>query len=653
MRSCFSCLKTSWGENLNSGCEFLRRIFWPNNEIFTKEARMPPYRNMSFLVCIFCLLLTLKSSDAICAPQLLFPRSLHETKIVARQKAYRVKGAEIFWINEAAIRRDFNLPASMTTAEITVWILREFAVITERQLALRGLLTSDFDIESDQTVLFHGPTDSRTGTKEVFGPEGEKLGLIDLKGSGLGVFGVPPERLYSIVLSLRDETAFQKLDFQELNKLIELYKTRIAFILDRRENADNDLTQKTCDRSEKINRKILALLEQVKKAFSERLIGIETTSLGSLLQDFRRLDYLNGSFSLAHAVSSTVRRHAADQILSRTPSPKPEHATRVVDDYFIIRLPYSVTEDGIHWEAASILGRQPSWRSGRAYSITVDTEVFDDIGDFQGTDTGAWTDFERVTIRHPQVSSLLAYDIEFVGHIRMIISDLEQNPGDRTSSQAEVDKLISDYVSNMDRAGTSASPDDRESSWSAVVRSFSTDFADFSSTTVEPTDRRLLTGCILYYAQIFCKSHHQHIALSRLAEIFDFGNSRQLKILARIFRNPGGAQRSMLLTAVMRLLFSRSDLEALLIHWPKRWRSFRFDLVKEFIRSSLARDQQHTRVLENFFSWYYDLLQLEVSQKEIEEFGAFLKKNRFVLYQSEKTHCAESLSRLNWSAEEG
>jgi len=102
------------------------------------------------------------------------------------QKHYRVKGASVAWVNYDRVRADFPDVSKMSNPQIDHWILENFAYISQSQLELREIRSSNFEIEAGTRTFHHPPQYLRASIAEAT-HDGAKSGLVDLKGTGFGL----------------------------------------------------------------------------------------------------------------------------------------------------------------------------------------------------------------------------------------------------------------------------------------------------------------------------------------------------------------------------------------------------------------------------------------------------------------------------------
>ena len=99
------------------------------------------------------------------------------------QAHYRAPNAKVAWADFALLRNDFPALRLFTDGAIENWILDQFAYVSEMQLKLRGIRTSDFAVGAEKRIFFHPPTYFRAAVAEAQ-VDGKSVGLVDLKGSG-------------------------------------------------------------------------------------------------------------------------------------------------------------------------------------------------------------------------------------------------------------------------------------------------------------------------------------------------------------------------------------------------------------------------------------------------------------------------------------
>lgn len=113
------------------------------------------------------------------------PRTLDDFQNKRLQAHYPVPNARIAWANYNRLRSDFPQLRTLNEDQIDQWILRNFALVSELQLNLRGIRISDFSVENQQPRTFAHPHGYyRAAVAPANAPNETNEGVVDLKGSG-------------------------------------------------------------------------------------------------------------------------------------------------------------------------------------------------------------------------------------------------------------------------------------------------------------------------------------------------------------------------------------------------------------------------------------------------------------------------------------
>ncbi|MEQ1878092.1 MAG: hypothetical protein ABL958_15725 [Bdellovibrionia bacterium] len=99
-----------------------------------------------------------------------------------------VEGAQVAWANYPLIRRDFPQIAHFTDRQIDAWLIRNFAYIGAKQHLLKGVRSTDYKVDRSRPTkkIYRQKTWVRSGTMEALSESGDVIGMIDVKGVGLG-----------------------------------------------------------------------------------------------------------------------------------------------------------------------------------------------------------------------------------------------------------------------------------------------------------------------------------------------------------------------------------------------------------------------------------------------------------------------------------
>lgn len=122
----------------------------------------------------------------------LVPRSYAELDVygefktypMSRVRYYRLRDAQLVWVDYPGMRTDYPQLASFTDAQIDEWILANFARVSEYQLRLQGIRTTEIPVYEDDVVEWVVPMHYNRAALAEAKIDGETIGLIDLKGPG-------------------------------------------------------------------------------------------------------------------------------------------------------------------------------------------------------------------------------------------------------------------------------------------------------------------------------------------------------------------------------------------------------------------------------------------------------------------------------------
>ncbi len=136
-------------------------------------------------------LLVLLYSLASQANEVLRPQSakdLLRVEGVTMEAAVRVKGAKVAWANWDALRRDFPVLRDLNQAQISDWLVENFAYIGESQPGLDGIRNSPIPKNPHDTKHAFRPSEwRRAAVLEARSPaDGSVIGMVDIKGVGHG-----------------------------------------------------------------------------------------------------------------------------------------------------------------------------------------------------------------------------------------------------------------------------------------------------------------------------------------------------------------------------------------------------------------------------------------------------------------------------------
>lgn len=139
---------------------------------------------------IFAILLIFSQTFSS-ADEILRPLSPKELSVPTTEQAIRVEGAEIAWADYEGLRRDFPAIKDFPNEQIDRWLLENYAFIGSEQSKLAGIRNSE-DMHLNPRITktaYRQPGWIRSATLESIGPNGEAMGLMDIKGFGYGARG--------------------------------------------------------------------------------------------------------------------------------------------------------------------------------------------------------------------------------------------------------------------------------------------------------------------------------------------------------------------------------------------------------------------------------------------------------------------------------
>lgn len=136
-------------------------------------------------------LLTLLPQFVLCgfsfAHEFLRPRTPAELGEVAIEEAQRLNHVKVPWANYELIKRDFPALTHLSNAEIDQWLLENFAFTSPDQRELDGIRQTPLDRNPSITKTAYRPKGwNRAALLEALDAEGKTIGMVDVKGFGLG-----------------------------------------------------------------------------------------------------------------------------------------------------------------------------------------------------------------------------------------------------------------------------------------------------------------------------------------------------------------------------------------------------------------------------------------------------------------------------------
>ena len=122
------------------------------------------------------------------AEELLRPRTHLDLEDPTFELGREVIGAEVAWLNRAALNRDFPDLRPLSDEKVKAWLLENVSYVGSQQTRLDGLRNSPIPTGERKKPIFRPPGYSRSGVFEVSDPNQKSrlIGLIDVKGLGHG-----------------------------------------------------------------------------------------------------------------------------------------------------------------------------------------------------------------------------------------------------------------------------------------------------------------------------------------------------------------------------------------------------------------------------------------------------------------------------------
>jgi hypothetical protein len=344
------------------------------------------------------------------AQQVEFPRNFRELGFGFEQIGYPVP-VEIVLIDYEALRRDFPELKIFSDQIIKTWIESQIGFVTETQLNLNGLLTTQFEIPAPSKKLIVQPVGYHRSGVVSFNCLGKSVGLFDLKGTGLSPLRyLQLKGVLKIIEALESGESLTAEKKEELKKVISLKKRDVEMGI---RQIDVLLHSSDSEKKELIRKLQLGLAKSTdqKAALDKALAYLDKgdeVARQESLQSFRGNDYQNGTISLDRAVKEMITQKVARKILT-------EHNLKygtsfgTVDTYFVAKLPFRVWTPNGKLVPAAILGRQPSFRRDTYLTRPLPPNVGAGIGDPQLTGLGDLIDFETFETNDPRASGTLLW----------------------------------------------------------------------------------------------------------------------------------------------------------------------------------------------------------------------------------------------------
>ena len=304
---------------------------------------------------------------------------------------YHVPNALVAYANYDLIRRDFKQTEHMNNDEIDHWILENFAYVSEGQLKLRGLWTTDFQVDMNKTKLVHRPPNyTRSGMVEAEGG-----GMVDIKG-----IGYPPgeklERALKKTAELREGLAKARQELADAAERFETLKNRL-------ETDPEDVD---------------ALAAKTRLEEAQKKVGLSEAYL----------THIDGSMRFGEGIAETHKQMSLQQSANKLNAennvkyPDPARI-ETVETYFDLHLPWKVKNNlGTGEETICLYGRQPT--AGHGTGSDVDPDIaynpapgagknpgpeFKRFNALQISNSGAIFDYGAIVVTSPEARALHGY----------------------------------------------------------------------------------------------------------------------------------------------------------------------------------------------------------------------------------------------------
>jgi hypothetical protein len=138
---------------------------------------------ISLMVIFYCVQAQTKSESVY------FPRSLEDYRkfsAVDQVRNFNIRGAQVLHADYELIKSDFPFLSQKNDQEIDNWLIENMTSISERQLLLQNIRTTEVPTTGETTVAYRQRHNGRGDFIEVKDPSnGEIVGYIDRKGSGV------------------------------------------------------------------------------------------------------------------------------------------------------------------------------------------------------------------------------------------------------------------------------------------------------------------------------------------------------------------------------------------------------------------------------------------------------------------------------------
>lgn len=305
-----------------------------------------------------------------------------------QDRLYFVPGAQVTYVNYEAIRRDFKQTGQMSNSQIDAWILTEFAYVSEGQLKLRGLWTTDFELDLSRTQIGYRPP-NYIRSAMIKAKDG---GMVDVKGVG---WPTGEDLEEAIQDTLKDRKALHNAQeaLHSATQALQAFKSAKV--------RSNDSVE-------------LQHLEELELRARQKLASIQDA-----------LTHMDGSMRTGEALVETYKQESLQNIANQLNHERAPGAPRIetVETYFMIQLPWKVKDaQGEKGESVSLYGRQATFGHGRGSPVSaeiaynpypgVSTELLEPHGGsnaLQISNSGAIFDYGSVVVTDPRARALHGY----------------------------------------------------------------------------------------------------------------------------------------------------------------------------------------------------------------------------------------------------
>lgn len=336
---------------------------------------------------------------------------------VHTQTGYQV-GGQVAAFRYDAFREDFPHLAHLTDDQIDEMIVRSTGVVSDRQLQLRGVLISDFEIDPKRAVpIFHPMDYLRAGVAHIIDEKNHSQGLLDLKGLGLGLqaSGGRADYLLPALAVLKDNQALPRNVFSFISLIEEVLEREDSHIESLQKWIADPSTRpkKFEDSNPRTLHHYLRTHQADRRVLAHMLAALEAKregkpfNLEALIEDMRSLDYLNGSIPLDRAIKELEAETATAHIFGEINEQYGSHLA-TVRIYGVLALNHFILLPNGQKKRAATVIRRTSIRLGHEGTISAEVDfprgIVDPVlGGFQHDVFGALTDFELPSLSDPRI----------------------------------------------------------------------------------------------------------------------------------------------------------------------------------------------------------------------------------------------------------